>query len=136
MNREEIERLTGMDFRTGARELIQIGCRIVVVTLGKGLDMGTAGVVTAYILDGDNEFEVTSKHADKKATLETTGAGDAFAAGFIFGLIKDKSINECGLLGDTLAGFTIRKVGARTGLPTLPQLSREYQKRSGRSLDV
>src|SRR4030042_1304074 len=44
MNREEIERLTGKDFQSGASELVQIGCRIVVVTLGKGIDKGRSGI--------------------------------------------------------------------------------------------
>src|SRR4030043_249155 len=52
MNREEIERLTGKDFQSGARELVKSGCRIVVVTLGKGLARGKAGMITAYIRDG------------------------------------------------------------------------------------
>jgi ribokinase len=134
MNREEIERLTGEDFQTGARELVKSGCRIVVVTLGKGLAKGKAGMVTAYIRDGEKEYEVVSEKAGRKSPLETTGAGDAFAAGFLFGFLKGKGIEECGSLGDMVAGFAIKKVGARTGLPTLSQLSHEYLKRSGHRL--
>ncbi len=125
MNREEIERLTGKDFRTGARELVKSGCRIVVVTLGKGLAKGKAGMVTAYIRDEEKEYEIESEKASPKSPLETTGAGDAFAAGFLFGFLKGKGIEECGLLGDIMAGFAIKKVGARTGLPTLSQLSQD-----------
>ncbi len=134
MNREEIERLTGQDLQTGARQLVQIGCRIVVVTLGKGIYMGKSGTITAYILDNKKGHEVISKHVTRKSGIETTGAGDAFAAGFLFGLLKDKAIEECGQLGNIVAGFTIEKVGARTGLPTLSQLSKEYLKRSGNRL--
>ncbi|MCJ7514613.1 MAG: carbohydrate kinase family protein [Dehalococcoidia bacterium] len=134
MNREEIERLTGKDFQSGASELVQIGCRIVVVTLGKGIDKGKSVIVTAYILDGGKEYEVISKYMGRKSSLETTGAGDAFAAGFLFGLLKGKVVEECGRLGDIVARFAIGKVGARTGLPTLSQLSCEYLKRSGHNL--
>jgi ribokinase len=134
MNREEIERLTGKDFQTGARELAKSGCRIVVITLGKGLAKGKAGMITAYILDGEKEYEVVSEKSGRKSPLEATGAGDAFAAGFLFGLLKGKRIEECGLLGNIVAGFAIKKVGARTGLPTLSQLSQEYLKRSGHHL--
>jgi ribokinase len=130
VNREEIERLTGKDFKAGAMELVKSGCRIVVVTLGKGLAKGKAGMITAYIRDGKKEYEVESEKASHKSSLETTGAGDAFAAGFLFGLLKGKGVEECGLLGDITAGFTINKVGARTGLPTLSQLSQKYLKRS------
>jgi ribokinase len=134
MNREEIERLTGKDVPSGARELVKIGCRIVVVTLGKGLDRGKSGMVTAYILDGVKEHEVISKWVVRKSGPETTGAGDAFAAGFLFGSLKGKGIEECGILGDLVAGLAIKKVGARTGLPTLSQLSHEYLKRTGQKL--
>jgi ribokinase len=134
MNREEIERLTGKDFPTGARELIKIGCRIVVVTLGKGLDKGKSGMVTAYILEGRKEHEIISKRPGRKSGLETTGAGDAFAAGFLFGLLKGKEIEQCGLLGSMVAAFVIEKVGARSGLPTLSQLCHEYLKDTGQNL--
>jgi ribokinase len=134
LNREEIERLTGKDFQAGARELVKTGCRIVVVTLGKGLDKDKTGMITAYIYDGEKEYEIISQTASQKSPLETTGAGDAFAAGFLFGLLRGEKIHNCGLFGDITAGFAIKKVGARTGLPTLSQLSREYLKRSGHRL--
>jgi len=134
MNREEIEGLTGKDFRAGTRELMKLGCRIVVVTLGKGLAESRVGMVTARICDGKKEYEVGSEKVSPKSVLETTGAGDAFAAGFLFGFLKGNSVEECGLLGDIMAGFVIREVGARAGFPTLARLSQKYLKRSGRSL--
>jgi len=134
MNREEIERLTGDGFKSGAREIAKSGCRIVVVTLGKGLDKGKAGMVTAYIYDGKQEYEVESEEVTSKLPLESTGAGDAFAAGFIFGFLRGKKLEECGLLGDIMASFGIRAIGARKGLPTLAQLSQKYLQRSGNPL--
>jgi ribokinase len=59
--------------------------------------------------------------------VDTTGAGDAFAAGFLYGLLKKKNLEICGRLGDIVAQFSIKKVGARAGLPTLAQLSRRYR---------
>jgi ribokinase len=134
MNHEEIERLTGMDLQAGVMELVKIGCRTIVITLGKGIYKDGTGTVTAYIYDGSKEYEIISQTASQKSTPETTGAGDAFAAGFLFGLLKGEKIHDCGLLGDITASFAIKKVGARTGLPTLSQLSREYQRRSGHRL--
>ena len=131
MNREEIERLTDKDFRSGAAELVRIGCQIVVITLGSGLTKDKNSTVTAYVLQENKEYEVLSKTTDRGSALETTGAGDAFAAGFLFGLLKGKKIEDCGLLGNIMAGFAIKKVGARTGLPTLSQLSSQYLKLSG-----
>jgi len=134
MNREEIERLTGDGFKSGAQEIVKSGCRIVVVTLGKGMDKGKAGMVTAYIYDGKEEYEVESEKVTSKLPLESTGAGDAFAAGFIFGFLRGKRLEECGLLGDITASFGIRAIGARKGLPTLSQLSQKYLQRSGNPL--
>jgi ribokinase len=134
MNREEIERLTGKDFRDGARECLALGCQIVVITLGKGLRMDKARTVTSYIRDVENEYQIESEAKESKSFLETTGAGDAFAAGFLFGFLKGKGIEECGLLGDMVGGFTINEPGARRGLPTLSQLSRKYLERSGQQL--
>ncbi|UCH50952.1 MAG: bifunctional hydroxymethylpyrimidine kinase/phosphomethylpyrimidine kinase [Chloroflexota bacterium] len=133
-NRDEIEGLTGRYFKAGAKELVRLGCRIVVVTLGKGLAEVKVDMVTAYICDGENEYEIEPEELNPKSTLETTGAGDAFAAGFLFGFLKGKKVEECGLLGDIMAGFAIGETGARAGLPTLAQLSQKYLKRSGRRL--
>jgi ribokinase len=129
MNREEVTRLTGKDYGAGARQLVKTGCSIVVITLGRGLPRGKEKTATAYICDNGKEYEVICEKAARKSAFETTGAGDAFAAGFLFGFLKGKKTEECGLLGDIVAGFAIEKAGARAGLPTSSQLSREYFKR-------
>jgi len=132
MNRDEIEKLTGLDFRNGARKCLGLGCCIVVVTLGKGIARDKDRTITSYILDAKGEYEIEAVKTSAGSKLETVGAGDALAAGFLFGLLKDKEIAECGLLGDIMAHFAIREPGARMGLPTLAELSLEYRKRSGR----
>jgi ribokinase len=134
MNRDEIKRLTGKDVEAGAQELVKSGCRVVVVTLGKGTAKGKDTVVTAYIYDGKKAYEVESERVNSKSALETTGAGDAFAAGFLFGFLKGKKLEECGLIGDIMAGFAIKEAGARKGLPSLAQLSQKYLQRSGSPL--
>jgi ribokinase len=134
VNREEIEGVTGRGFRAGARELVKLGCRIVVITLGKGIAKGKASMVTAYICDGKKEYEIESEKGSSTPHLETTGAGDAFAAGFLFGFLRSERLAECGLLGDIIASFAIKEIGARAGLPTLAKLSQDYLKRSGHQL--
>ncbi len=123
INRSEIQQLTGEDFNTGAETCLKRGCRIVVVTMGKGASYKTT-MATSYIRDASNEYIIESKPGDKK---DTTGAGDAFATGFLYGLLKGKGLEECGRLGDIIAQFSIKKTGAREGLPTLTELSRRYQ---------
>ena len=134
VNRDEIERLTSREFRAGARECLNLGCQIVVVTLGKGFTTDKAKTITGYIRDAEQEYEIEPEEQGVESQSETTGAGDAFAAGFLFGLLRDKRIEECGLLGDIMAGFAISGIGARKGLPSLAQLSQRYLQRSGHQL--
>ncbi len=66
--------------------------------------------------------------------MDTTGAGDAFAAGVLYGLLNEKGLRECGLLGTIMAQFCIREIGARAGLPSLGELAQRYQERVGRPM--
>ena len=45
--------------------------------------------------------------------VDTTGAGDIFASGFLFGLINKYSIEDCGKLGSKVASHIIKHIGAR-----------------------
>jgi len=126
INQDEIQQLTGQSFDIGAEICLKQGCHIVVVTLGKGTSYKTA-LATSYIRDAGNEYIIEPISDDKVADSDTTGAGDAFAAGFLYGLLRGKEILECGRLGDIVAQFSITKVGARAGLPTLTELTQRYQ---------
>ena len=53
----------------------------------------------------------------KVKVVDTTGAGDAFDAGFLYGLIHEKSLYECGQLGNFVASRSVMAMGARAGLP-------------------
>jgi sugar/nucleoside kinase (ribokinase family) len=44
---------------------------------------------------------------------DTTGAGDNFAAGFLFGLIRDFPLKDCGRVASFVASKTIEKIGAQ-----------------------
>ena len=152
-NENEIEELAKTKFRSAARYFINEGCQVVVVTLGRGsirkintrqltldldnhLQILSTGSYSAsgnelefrfasYVADSNNEYIIESKPGEKK---DSTGAGDAFATGFLYGLLKEKAHDECGQLGDITAQFCISKMGARQGLPTLSELAQRYQK--------
>ena len=48
-----------------------------------------------------------------KEVIDTTGAGDLFASGFLFGFINNQSMEKCGYLGNKAASETIKYIGAR-----------------------
>ncbi|MBK5112031.1 MAG: carbohydrate kinase [Candidatus Heimdallarchaeota archaeon] len=54
--------------------------------------------------------------------LDTTGAGDGFNVGFIFGLLEEKSIQEAGVIGNAVGALVVQKKGAMTSLPTREEL--------------
>ncbi|MCF2142937.1 MAG: carbohydrate kinase [Candidatus Heimdallarchaeota archaeon] len=54
--------------------------------------------------------------------VDTTGAGDGFNAGFIFGLSQGMSLEEAGILGNAVGALVIGKKGAMTALPTITEL--------------
>ena len=85
-------------------------------------------MASSYIRNADNEYVVEPSNKGTISALVTIGAGDAFAAGFLYGLLREKGLQACGHLGDIVARFSITKIGAREGLPTLPKLTQRYQK--------
>ncbi len=135
INRDEIKQLTGKDVINGAESCLRQGCSIIVVTLGKGtkLELGKGisrrtVTATGYIRDAKTECAIQPGNQDIVSPADTTGAGDAFATGFLYGLLKGKGIEECGRLGDIVARFSITKLGTRQGFPTRNQLAKRYQK--------
>lgn len=152
-NEREIEELAETKFRPAARHFLNEGCQIVVVTLGRGsikkintrqltlkldnhLQILSTGSYMAsdnelelrfasYVADSNNEYIIESKPGHRR--VDTTGAGDAFATGFLYGLLNGKGPEECGRLGDIVAQFSITKIGARAGLPTFDELAHRYQ---------
>jgi ribokinase len=105
-NSAELELLTGeTDYCRGADYMVGKGIRIVAVKLG-----GSG----CYVTNGRERFLIEPFRVE---VVDTTGAGDAFCAGFLYGLLKDKSLHECGRLGNFVASRCVMKIGARTGLP-------------------
>ena len=127
VNQNELQQLTGRDVNDGVEGCLKLGCHIVVVTLGKGASYKTV-MATSYIRNAENEYMVKPSNKNIISALDTIGAGDAFASGFLYGLLKGKGLEECGRLGDIVARFSITKVGARQGFPTLSELAQRYQK--------
>ena len=128
INQNEIRILTGKDTIAGAKICLEYGCQVVVVTLDKGKKLAGSKATSAicYIRDMNREYLIEPAGITETC-VDTTGAGDAFAAGFLYGFLNNKELEECGQLGNIVAQFSITKIGARQGLPTLIQLVQRYK---------
>ena len=99
-NEQEAYALTGMEPKV-ALHYIAERCDIAVVKVGaKG----------AFIQHGDQVVAIGPMKAD---VVDTTGAGDMWAAGFLAGLVKNEPLEKCGMMGASLAANIIEVVGAK-----------------------
>jgi ribokinase len=69
--------------------------------------------------------------APKVQTVDTTGAGDAFNAGFIDGVLDGEAGEECIRRGCVCGGLSTRAAGALRGLPTRDELMKCYEESYG-----
>jgi sulfofructose kinase len=101
------------DGRAGLKAMQdRFGCPIVGVTLGE------AG---SLLLCGGTFIE-TPGFPVPGGCRDTTGAGDAFRVGLLYGLLKGESIEESARLANAVAALKCREVGARTALPDESEL--------------
>jgi sugar/nucleoside kinase (ribokinase family) len=99
-NEEEAKSFTGSEPEEALDEIAS-RCDIAVVKVGsKG----------AFIKQGSQKRQIPSLG---KTPIDTTGAGDSFAAGFLAGLAKGYSMEKAGKLGALLAGNVVTVVGAQ-----------------------
>ena len=104
LNKYEMELLTNLDYSAGALSLVAMGAQMVVVTLGNH----------GCFLAIDNDTYTIPAYESKVA--DTVGAGDAFAAGFIYGMLAGEDACTCGRYGNLLASMSTSKFGSRKGL--------------------
>ena len=99
-NEQEALALTGMEPEK-ALHYIAERCEIAVVKIGaKG----------AYIQRGNEIVTIPPLKAD---VVDTTGAGDMWAAGFLAGLVKGENLQKCGMMGAIVAKNIIEVMGAK-----------------------
>jgi sugar/nucleoside kinase (ribokinase family) len=108
------ELIESRDIPGNARKLLDYGPRIVAVTLG---DKGS------IVLSRDEFHTIPSF---KVKVMDTTGAGDAFHGGFIYGLIKELSLKNTGVFANACGAICCMNVGARAmgGLAEIDKLIR------------
>ena len=99
-NEDEARSLTGKEPHDALFELAG-NCEIAVVKTGKK---------GSLILHQDQKHEVGVIDV---VSIDTTGAGDLYAAGFLYGLVNDLSMENCGRIGSLLAGKVIEVMGPK-----------------------
>ena len=100
-NRAEIQALFKRDTIAEAVQHVRSLAELAVITLDKD---------GSLIVSQD---AVTEIKPVPTTVVDTTGAGDAYAAGFLYGFTRGRPLKECGDLASAAAGEVISHVGAR-----------------------
>ena len=95
------------DAKKASQQLLQLGIKNVIITLG---DKG------AYFANNKESFHVNAMNLGEKV-VDTTGAGDAFNAGFAVALTEEKNIKDSITFANTTAGLSTTKVGTANSMP-------------------
>lgn len=103
VNRNEARNLTGTnDYKQAANQILEYGPEIVVVKKG-------AEGVYAKTSNGE-EYEFPAFPVEK--VIDTTGAGDAFAAGLLLGLVRGYNLRKALIYGNAVAALKTTKLGS------------------------
>jgi len=99
-NQFEAKALTGLE----AEEAIKV--------MAKGSDIAVikTGKEGSIVQEGKEMIKIDAMDVD---CIDTTGAGDLYAAGFLFGLANDAPLDKCGYFGTLLASHVIQVIGPK-----------------------
>jgi sugar/nucleoside kinase (ribokinase family) len=111
LNREEALRLTRQSRVRPALNALAKHAPCVVIKLGSG---------GAIAMAGD---EIVSVPAFEVVPIDTTGAGDSFAAGFVHAFLAGKDLRQCLVEGNACGALSTQKVGGTAGQPRPAQLT-------------
>ncbi len=101
-NRREIANIAEVeDYRKAAEIVKELGPRIVVVK------RGAEGV---YVLSDEGVLDLPAVPAPR--VVDTTGAGDAFAAGFLVAMLRGYDLRRAVLYASTVAALKVSKLGS------------------------
>jgi sulfofructose kinase len=107
-------RMFGIDDKKAALQEMhsRFGAAVVGITLGEAGSMILCG----------SRFIETSGFAVPGGCKDTTGAGDSFRAGLLYGIITGRSVEESAQMANAVAALKCRAIGARTSLPTVNEV--------------
>jgi sugar/nucleoside kinase (ribokinase family) len=124
---EEAEMISG---KSEPEEIADVflaaGVKTVVIKLGaKG----------CFIKNNSGEKFLVDSFKGIKA-VDTTGAGDSFAAGFITGIIKGWNLKTCGTFANAVGAHCVMKVGATSGIKPLSEIQQFINSYNSEALNV
>ncbi len=99
-NEEEARAFTGKEPLDAVHAISDL-CEIAVVKTGKD---------GSYIKKGESISVIKPRISD---CIDTTGAGDLYAAGFLYGLANGLPLDSCGKIGSIVAGNVVEVIGAK-----------------------
>lgn len=99
-NEEEAKCFTGKS-PAEALDIIAEICELAIVKNGKEGSLIKRGIET---------YKINSIPAN---CIDTTGAGDLYAAGFIFGMVNNLSLRKCGEIGSFIGGKVTEVIGSK-----------------------
>lgn len=108
-NEEEAKSFTGKEPEEALNHIAEF-VRIAVVKVGKK---------GAFIKNDGVKIHVPATEAK---AIDTTGAGDLFASGFLFGLVNNWDMEKAGKAGAIMAGKVIEKVGGRLSVQEIVEV--------------
>lgn len=112
-NEEEIKSLYEVDDVEKAIEIVKNECAISCITRSeKG----------SIIINAGKRYDIEAEKVEK--LIDSTGAGDAYAAGFLYGFTEEMTMEECGRLGSIAAAEVIGQMGPRPSV-SLAHLARQ-----------
>ena len=91
--------------------------------------------LSILLIRGRDRYHVITPDLDswvpifRVRAVDTSGAGDAFDAGFLMGLLKNWPLNKAVELGSAVAALKIMKAGTREGLPRIEESLEFIKKR-------
>ncbi len=113
-NEDEAQAFTGEKDEKMALEALAKECRIAVVKLGKQGSLVARGTERVHI------------PIQPVKPVDTTGAGDLYATGFLYGVVKKASLETCGRFGSIIAAEIIQTLGAHMDMPTWERIRQAY----------
>ena len=105
-NEDELKALYQVDSINDGLHQLRDNCEFAAVTRNEH---------GSVVIDGDEVVIIDAEPVD--SVVDATGAGDMYAAGFLYGFVRGKPIEQCGKIGSIVASEVITHMGPRPLVP-------------------